>query len=93
MVSVLFIYFKTAAQYCSAMLSGAQCSAEVTHRPTHPRKTFEDAQLPSYSGTNSLTWLGEPVDVVRFQTLSKGVRTLACDYEAMFLTTRPCTQI
>ena len=33
MVSVLFLYFKTAAQYCSAMPSGAQCSAEVTHRP------------------------------------------------------------
>ena len=32
MVSVLFLYFKTTAQYCSTMLSGALCSAEVTHR-------------------------------------------------------------
>ena len=32
MVSVLFLYFKTAAEYCSAVLSYAQCSAEVSHR-------------------------------------------------------------
>ena len=32
MVSVLFLNLKTAAQYCSAVLSYAQCSAEVSHR-------------------------------------------------------------
>ena len=46
------------------------------HHPTHPRKTFEDAQLPSLVPI-SLTWLAWLTRGYGFQTLSKGARTWA----------------